>query len=482
MAYLTVKRQRASAHQVGNIILLVKIGNQMGANRTQLAGALCTMMQESSCINLKTAVDHDSVGLYQQRPSCNWGSYAQCTTPDYAIRAFLRPYLNYCHQGYGVIEASDKTQGSNFPEAPRQWYAESWKDINIIVAGKDIKDVTIKGVNIGASGLGRPGDAGATDPGTDVTITRELPYEFTRGSPDKRESSWVASGRLADEVKWRRWMRTGALWFASEDWLKTQPVRFTFAQGVRGCLKIDWSADSRRPSADCTVTALAKRWSVTPGDVVQVANEGPADGLWLVKSTRRSIDDNTTEIVLMRSTRRAVEPAPEVKTSTVHVASATNRPKSSGFAVPKVLVSGYNKSNATTVVAKAYNAAQYLTKLNIPYVYGSGHSMATMQSSHPSTLDCSSGVCWILYRAGIHVPGGGVPASGSFESWGLPGLGKYMTIRCNAGHIWIQWHGLGAWRFDTSQYSDSYSGSSGGRLRSGPRPTTSFIPRHWPGT
>ena len=65
---------------------------------------------------------------------------------------------------------------------------------------------------------------------------------------------------------------------------KTQPVRYTsFAQGVRGCLSIEWSADSRRDAADCTVTALARRWSVVPGDVVQIMNEGPADGLWLVK-------------------------------------------------------------------------------------------------------------------------------------------------------------------------------------------------------
>jgi hypothetical protein len=476
MAYLTVKHQRASTHQVNNVLLLVKIGKQMGANRTQLAGALCTMIQESSCINYLKAVDHDSVGVYQQRPSMKWGTYAQCINVDYAIRKFLTPYLHYCHQGHGVIEASDMTQGSANPSGPRQWYDEAWKDINIVVAGKDIKDVTIKGVNLTSGGTD------TADPGTDITVTRELPYEFARGSPDKRESSWEASGRLADEVKWRRWMRRGALWFASEDWLKAQPVRFTFAQGVRGCLKIDWSADSRRAAADCTVTALAKRWSVTPGDVVRVVNEGPADGLWLVKSTRRSIDDNTTEIALMRTTRKMIEPAPEVKTDTVHVAGARSSKGHSGFAVPKVLVSGYNKSNATSVVAKAYNAAQHLTSLNIPYVYGSGHSMATMQSDHPHTLDCSSGVCWILYRAGIHVPGGGVPASGSFEAWGSPGRGKYMTIRCNAGHIWIQWHGLGAWRFDTSSYGDAYTGSSGGRLRSTARPTATFIPRHWPGT
>jgi hypothetical protein len=53
---------------------------------------------------------------------------------------------------------------------------------------------------------------------------------------------------------------------------------------------------------------------------------------------------------------------------------------------------------------------------------------------------------------------------------------------CNAGHIWIRWNGIGpAWRFDTSSYGDSYTGSSGGRNRSTPRPSGGFVQRHWPG-
>ena len=182
MASLTVKHARASPAQVQNISLLFKIGVQMGCNRTMLAGALATMTQESGCIN-DTGGDRDSAGLFQQRPSCGWGTYAQVTTPDYAIRKFMTPYVTYCKQGNrggtptGDIEASDMVQNSAYPTAPGQWYSESWKDILILTAGKDISDITLKGIDIG----------GDKDPGTDVTVVRDLPYEFSRGSPDKKE-------------------------------------------------------------------------------------------------------------------------------------------------------------------------------------------------------------------------------------------------------------------------------------------------------
>jgi hypothetical protein len=492
VATLTVKGHKASAHQVANIVLLVKIGKRLGANHSQLAGALATMMQESSCINLKGG-DRDSMGLYQQRPSCSWGSPAQVTNPNYAIDRFMRPYLTYCRQGYEPIRASHKVQVSAYPEAPRQWYRESWKDIDVVTGGRDIKDVTISGVTLptGGGGAGDTTTPGV-DYGTDITITRDLPYEFTRGSPDKRESSWAAIGRLGDEVNWRRWMRRGALCFASENYLNAQPVRHTFAQGVRGCISIEWSADSRRPAAECTVTALARRWSVLPGDVVRIANEGPADGLWLVKSTRRSIDNATTEISLMRSTKKQPEPAPQQTTSTVHVAGvaagAADKPGGAkgggGLKIPSLTVSGYNAADAPTIPAKAYAAAEVLSRQNLPYVYGGAHGPGAILSEHPPPTDCSSGVCWVLIRSGIRIPGSQSQAcvSGDFTRWGLPGRGKYMTVMCNAEHVWIRWYGLGAWRFDTSGYRDSYTRSSGGRNRRTPRPEGGFVHRHWPGT
>ena len=198
-------------------------------------------------------------------------------------------------------------------------------------------------------------------------------------------------------------------------------------------------------------------------------------GCGLSKSTRRSIDNVNTEIALERPMRKRMEPAPETKTTSVHVAGVTPSK------VPSQAISKYNITNATTSAARVYAACQALTAQNLPYSQARRNRVENMPSS-----DCSSGVSWVLLHAGIRLPGGvgagqWAPVSGAFESWGIPGPGKYVTIMCNADHIWIKFTGMGSWRFDTSQWDDSYSGSSGGRLRSGPRDTGGFVQRHWPG-
>lgn len=450
MATLTVKGSRASGAQVQNIVLLCKIGKSMGANNSQLAGALATMMQESSCVNLSGG-DRDSVGLYQQRPSCGWGSYAQCSDPNYSIRKFLTPYLSYCRQGHSPIAASNLVQRSAYPSAPAKWYSESWKDVGIVTGGKDYSDVTF----------------GSISGGGGATVVRNMPYEFSRGTPNKPETSWDCMGRLADEVQWRRFMRAGSLYFVSEKWLAQQPPRFVFQTGKQGVMAISFSNDSRRNAAECTVTAVAKRWSVLPGDVVTVAGQGPANGAWLVSNVRRSLTSATTDITLKRPAPVLPEPAPQTSSTSVNVGGMGSVPT----------LSGYNAKGAPNQAARAYYFADIMSRWNLPYLYGGLHYAGAMRTAHPANADCSGSVCWVLYRAGLYNSTSAI-VSGSFTSWGSPGEGKYMTVYCNAEHVWIHWKGLGpAWRFDTSPHGD---GASGPRQRGSARSSSGFTARHWP--
>ena len=455
MAVLTVKGARASGAQASNIVLLCKIAKSMGANNSQLSGALATMMQESDCINMKGG-DRDSVGLFQQRPSCGWGSYAQCSDPNYAIRKFLTPYLSYCRQGMAPIAASHKVQMSAFPTAPAQWYNESWKDVGIVLGGKDITDVTIGKI------------PGVPSGGGSATVVRNLPYEFSRGTPDKAETSWDCMGRLADEVGWRRFVKAGALWFVSEAWLAKQPARFVFATGKQGVISITFSADSRSNAAECTVTALALRWSVLPGDVVKVQGQGPADGVWLVSDVRRTLGAETTDITLKRPAPKLPEPAPQTSTTNVSVGGGPSIPT----------LSTVNAKGAPNQAARAYYFADIMSRWNLPYVYGGLHGPGGMNVAHPPNADCSSSCCWVLHKAGLYNSDSAMVSGDFMTRWGQAGDGKYMTIHCSPEHVWIQWHGLGpAWRFDTSPWN---SGPSGPHQRTGPRSTATFVSRHWP--
>lgn len=457
MAALTVKGVRANRGQVANIVLLCQIAKQMGANAEQMAGAHATMTQESTCVNLQGG-DRDSAGLFQQRPSCGWGSYAQVTTPSYAIRKFLTPYLNYCHHGHGILDASNLVQGSAYPAAPARWLPESRRNVGTVLGSGDFSDVT-------GLGMGRV-------PGLTKTTTRILPYEFSRGNAGQAEDSWTCIGRLADEVSWRRFMRDGVLWFASDKWLARQTPRFVFAEGARGVLAITHSEDARRSAAEASVTALADRWSVRPGDVATVTGQGPADGVWLVTDVQRSIYAATSTITLKRPTRPKIEPANQTQSTSVNVGG-----------MPSLrLGASQIGGGASAGPAKAqqfYNACQTISDRHLPYVWGGGHGRCGVASG--GGFDCSGSVCAALGAAGLgYRLGGPVDTSGTMAgNWGSPGRGRWFTVWANFEHVWVQFTGVGsAWRFDTSPHN---CGADGAQLRHCPRSTAGFAPRHWPG-
>ncbi|WP_433404073.1 peptidoglycan-binding domain-containing protein [Streptomyces sp. CA-146814] len=50
--------------------------------------ALMTAMQESKFVNYTTPVDHDSLGVFQQRPSTGWGTPEQITHVPTASKSF----------------------------------------------------------------------------------------------------------------------------------------------------------------------------------------------------------------------------------------------------------------------------------------------------------------------------------------------------------------------------------------------------------
>jgi hypothetical protein len=433
--------------------LCCQIAQHLGASSEQMAGALATMMQESDCINMKGG-DLDSAGLYQQRPSQGWGSYAQVTNPTYACTKFLTKYLNYCRQGASVIDASNKVQGSAFPQAPAQWLPESRRDVTIILGGKGFQDATM------------------AEGSTLATSTRTQPYEFSRGSANQVEDSWTCIGRLAEEVKWERFMRGGALWFVSDTWLARQTPRFVFSEGARGVLAITHTEDARQPAAECQITALAARWAVLPGDVVRVIGEGPGDGLWLVYEVRRTVTDATSEITLKRPHAPLAEPANATGSTSVNVGgSAANRLGASSI--------GGGATAGPAQAQQLYNAAEAISAKNYPYVWGGGHGRCGTPSG--GGYDCSGCVCAVLGAAnlGYHI-GGPVDVSGTIASnWGQPGPGKWFTVWANAGHVWIQLKGIGrAQRFDTVPAG---SGGDGPHLRYTPSNPSGFAARHWPG-
>ena len=95
--------------------------------------AVTTAIAESTLNNYTVATDHDSLGLFQQRPSMGWGSPAQLISPRYATYAFLRAMLRKHPAGDwmsgDIGRIAQRIQGSAHPGA----YAPEVHDAHVLV-------------------------------------------------------------------------------------------------------------------------------------------------------------------------------------------------------------------------------------------------------------------------------------------------------------------------------------------------------------
>jgi len=103
--------------QVANAWAIVQEGHRMGISARGQQIAIATAMQESNLYNLKRAVDHDSLGLFQQRPSSGWGSPRELTNPTYAAHAFYAVLVQYKGSWGTLWRAAQDVQRSAFPYA-----------------------------------------------------------------------------------------------------------------------------------------------------------------------------------------------------------------------------------------------------------------------------------------------------------------------------------------------------------------------------
>jgi cell wall-associated NlpC family hydrolase len=125
-------------------------------------------------------------------------------------------------------------------------------------------------------------------------------------------------------------------------------------------------------------------------------------------------------------------------------------------------------SDAPRQVRKAINAGNRIrTK---PYLWGGGH-----RKFNAKGYDCSGAISYVLHAAGmLKRP----LSSGPFMRWGSPGLGQWITVYANRGHMYAVIAGL---RYDTSAVGESLNQGSGPRWRSTARSSTGYAARFYPG-
>ncbi|MGS2614402.1 hypothetical protein ACVCAH_07700 [Micromonospora sp. LZ34] len=111
--------------QVRNVKAIIKATKKSGMHERAAVVAIATALQESKLENLGhlgDRNDHDSLGLFQQRPSSGWGTPKQITDPEYSTKAFLKGLKQVDGwQDMPLTEAAQTVQVSAYPDAYAQW-------------------------------------------------------------------------------------------------------------------------------------------------------------------------------------------------------------------------------------------------------------------------------------------------------------------------------------------------------------------------
>jgi hypothetical protein len=108
-----------------NAKAITDTAKKLGLGERGAVIAVATSMQEAKLQNLGhlgDMNDHDSLGLFQQRPSSGWGTPEQITDPTHATTAFLDSLKQIDGwQDMPLTDAAQKVQVSAYPQAYAQW-------------------------------------------------------------------------------------------------------------------------------------------------------------------------------------------------------------------------------------------------------------------------------------------------------------------------------------------------------------------------
>lgn len=139
-----------SKASVGFASTIVQVGQDMKVAPRGWVIAVATAMQESTLRNLDhlgDRNDHDSLGLFQQRPSSGWGTPEQIRTPTYAARKFYEKLIKVeGWQSMPLTRAAQSVQISAYPNAYAKWEDDAAGMVDAVSGGAAKTPITATAV------------------------------------------------------------------------------------------------------------------------------------------------------------------------------------------------------------------------------------------------------------------------------------------------------------------------------------------------
>jgi murein DD-endopeptidase MepM/ murein hydrolase activator NlpD len=110
-----------SEQPVRNAAIVISVGPDMDVPPRGWVVGIATALQESRLSNLPhlgNRNDHDSIGLFQQRPSQGWGTLQQLSDPAYQSRKFFEKLVSVTSwEDLPLTVAAQRVQVSAYPNA-----------------------------------------------------------------------------------------------------------------------------------------------------------------------------------------------------------------------------------------------------------------------------------------------------------------------------------------------------------------------------
>ena len=127
------------ANQIRNAAVIINVGAEMELPPRAWVIAVATSMQESRLANLGhlgSRNDHDSLGLFQQRPSSGWGTPEQVQDPVYASTKFYQKLQAVPGwEELPLTRAAQAVQISAYPDAYAKHEPLATQIVNLLADG-----------------------------------------------------------------------------------------------------------------------------------------------------------------------------------------------------------------------------------------------------------------------------------------------------------------------------------------------------------
>jgi murein DD-endopeptidase MepM/ murein hydrolase activator NlpD len=152
--------------QVRNAAIIIRAGQDMAVPPRGWVIAVATAMQESSLVNhgdLGPRNDHDSLGLFQQRPSQGWGTPEQIMDPVYSSKKFYSKLIQLPNwETLPLTVAAQRVQISAYPNAYAKHEPTATQIVNQLTDGA--ARAVLVGGKLRCAGFGEVAASGWTAP------------------------------------------------------------------------------------------------------------------------------------------------------------------------------------------------------------------------------------------------------------------------------------------------------------------------------